>query len=89
MYVHKTNKTRQHFVSSEKLTLLPCGLGTRSLYCKWCVGVGYCYILSVTVHMFDGDSLLVLRGPVEAEEPGQDLRRWMKFKIAPPPPGRG
>ena len=37
---------------------------------------------TVTVHMFDGDSLPVLRGLVEGKEPGQDLRRWMKFKIA-------
>ena len=36
---------------------------------------------TVTVHMFDGDSLPALRGPVEGEEAGQDWRRWMKFKI--------
>ena len=52
--------------------LFPCGLGTRRLYCEWFVGVGYCYKLSVNVHMFDGDSLPVLRGPEEVEEPGQD-----------------
>ena len=40
------------------------------------IGVGYCYKLSFTVHMFDGDSLLVLRGPVEGEEPGQ----WTRLK---------